>query len=209
MDISANVLAVAIVSLLAAISPGPDFFIVLRNSLIYSRKIGLWTTLGVSVALIAHLTYTVVGIAILIAESPVAYSLIKYAGVAYLFYLGVSGIRSSFQKSTQNAENYSKLERQISPKTAFTQGFLTNLLNPKCALFFLSLFSQFINAETPTLVRVEYAFINWIVSITWFLFLSYLVTGKALHGRLHQFRNLVDRVMGSALILLGAKMLLV
>jgi len=85
MEAYSNLLAVAVISLFAAISPGPDFFIVLRNSLSYSRKAGFLTALGVSLALIVHLTYTLVGLGVLIAESPVLYSLLKYTGVAYLF----------------------------------------------------------------------------------------------------------------------------
>ena len=96
MDTLASLFAVAIVSLLAAVSPGPDFFVVLRNSLSYSRKAGLLTALGVSLALTVHLFYTLVGIGVLIAESPFLYSLLKYVGVGYLFYIGLSSLISSF-----------------------------------------------------------------------------------------------------------------
>ncbi len=88
MDAYSSMLAVAVVSLLGAISPGPDFFIVLRNSLVYSRKNGLMTACGVSVALFAHLTYTFVGIAVLIKESPFTYSLLTTIGAVYLLYIG-------------------------------------------------------------------------------------------------------------------------
>jgi RhtB (resistance to homoserine/threonine) family protein len=209
MDYYSNMLAVAVVSLLAAISPGPDFFVVLRNSLVYSRRSGFMTTFGVVTALIAHLTYTLVGIGMLIAESPFIYAVIKYVGVAYLFYLGSKGLISSFKKSTPLELEYAHAKVDLPARTAFTQGFLTNLLNPKCALFFVSLFSQFIDPATPTFVRIEYAFINWSLSFAWFLFLSYLVTQNRLHGKITRFRNYIDRVMGSALILLGAKLLFV
>lgn len=201
-------LAVAVVSLLAAISPGPDFFIVLRNSLSYTRKEGLMTALGVSLALIVHLSYTLVGIGVLIAESTVLYSLIKYAGVIYLFYIGASGLISSFRNADSIDLKYSKAG-QISSLKAFQQGFLTNLLNPKATIFFISLFSQFIDVNTPTFLRVEYAFINWSITLLWFLFLSYVVTSKGFMGRVDRFRKYIDRVMGGALMLLSVKLLLV
>src|SRR5689334_17613919 len=137
-----NLFAVAMVSLLAAISPGPDFAIVVRNSLVYSRKSGFWTVCGVGVGLIAHLFYTVVGIALLVQQSPVAYACMKYVGVSYLFYLGVSCIVGSFKKGNSVELDATKAIEDISPWKAFQEGFFTNLLNPKAMLFFLSLFSQ-------------------------------------------------------------------
>jgi len=209
MDELANLTAVAVVSLLAAISPGPDFFVVLRNSLSYSRKAGLMTALGVSVALLVHLTYTLVGIGVLIAESVFLYSLIKYAGVAYLFYLGASGLISSFKKSEALTLKYAKENTDISAYKAFRQGFLTNLLNPKAAVFFISLFSQFIDSTTPALLRVEYAFINWSITLSWFLFLSFLITSKGFVGKINKFRIYIDRVMGGALMFLSMKLLFI
>jgi threonine/homoserine/homoserine lactone efflux protein len=167
------------------------------------------TAFGVSVALITHLTYTLVGIGVLIAESPLIYALIKYVGVAYLFYLGSKGVISSFKKGAPMELEYAKSASEIAASSAFRQGFLTNLLNPKCALFFISLFSQFIDPATPISLRVEYAFINWSVSLGWFLILAYIVSGKQLQGRINRFRIYIDRVMGSVLILLGVKLLLV
>ena len=206
METILNLSAVALVSLVAAISPGPDFFIVLKNSL-SSRKAGLFTALGVSLALIFHLTYTLIGIGVLIAENPFIYSLIKYIGVGYLFYLGFSSWKSSFKISSQ-LDLTAKTDSMI-PSAALKQGFFTNLLNPKCALFFISLFSQFIDVNTPMLLRIEYVFINWSVSLGWFLFLAYMVSFEGFIKKLNQFRIYVDRIMGSAFMLLGMKLLFV
>lgn len=209
MDNFSNLIAVAVVSLLAAISPGPDFFIVLRNSLSYSRKAGLLTALGVSLALVVHLSYTLVGLGVLIAESALLYTLLKYIGVGYLFFIGASGLISSFRNSTSLDLNYSRSTNQISSSKALRQGFLTNLLNPKAAIFFISLFSQFIDSNTPIFLRVEYAFLNWTITLSWFLFLSYLITSKGFIGKINRFRIYIDRIMGGALMLLGMKLLFV
>lgn len=209
METFSNLFAITLVSLLAAISPGPDFCIVLRNSLLGSRKIGLSTALGVSSALIIHLAYTLIGIGILIAESPFLYALIKYAGVAYLFYIGLSGWVSSYKKADSNEKKPEVDALQISAQKAFVQGFLTNLLNPKAALFFLSLFSQFVNPETPSILKLEYALINWSITLGWFLFLAIITTGDFLSGKMDRFRLYIDRIMGSALMLLSVKMLFI
>lgn len=208
MDFYSNMAAVAVVSLLAAISPGPDFFIVLKNSLIFSRKNGMATAVGVSTALFIHLAYTLIGIGILIAESPWAYGVLKYVGAIYLFYIGTKGIIGSFHKNGK-AFHYAKGRNEQSFKAAFLQGFLTNLLNPKCALFFISLFSQFITPATPAGVLAGYAGINWSVTLGWFLFLSYLVTCSHIEGKLSRFKIAIERVMGSALVILGLKLLVV
>lgn len=173
------------------------------------KKSGLLTALGVSLALIIHLSYTLVGLGVLIAESPFLYTLLKYTGVAYLFYIGSSGLISSFRNSPSFDLKYSKSVKQISSAKALMQGFFTNLLNPKAAIFFISLFSQFIDSNTPLLLRVEYAFINWSIAISWFLFLSYLVTSRGFIGKINHFRVYIDRVMGGALMLLGMKLLFV
>jgi RhtB (resistance to homoserine/threonine) family protein len=200
---------IALVSLLGAISPGPDFFIVVRNSMIYSRKAGFFTALGVSLALLIHLSYTIVGIDVLLAENSFFYSILKYVGAAYLCYLGVSGLTSAFKNKSRLNLDYAKSDQEISNFSVVKQGFLTNLLNPKAAMFFISLFSQFISSETPTMLRIEYGIVNWTVTLSWFLFLSYLITGRVFKERIERFRSYIDGVMGGFLILLGIKMLFI
>ncbi len=202
-------LLVGSVSLIAAISPGPDFIIVVRNSLVYSRRAGLWTSFGVACGLFFHLAYTLVGIGVLIASSTLCYNIIKYAGVFYLFYLGISGLLSAFKNRTAVQIDYTKSCDSLSSSQAFKQGFLTNVLNPKCALFFVSLFSQFITPETPLFLRIEFAFVNWAVSLGWFLFLTYLITAKMFSTKVHRARTFIDGIMGGVLVLLGLKILLV
>lgn len=208
MESSTTFLAVAFISLIAAISPGPDFFIVFRNSLVYSRKAGIMTTFGISAAIIIHLTYTLVGIGVLIAEDPFLFALVKYSGVAYLLYIGLKGIIASFKPAPFVALECSKASNQIAPSAAFMQGFWTNLLNPKAAIFFISLFSQLIDASTPMLIAVAYGAINWSIALGWFILLSCLLTHQKVVGRIDRYRAYVDRVMGGVLMMLDFKMLL-
>lgn len=198
-------LTVALVSLLAAISPGPDFFIVLRNSLVYSRTAGLMTACGLSCALIVHLAYTLVGIGFIIAESPTLYSILTKAGALYLLYIGCKGI---FTRAHSQNASYAKSDATVLPQAAFMQGFLTNLLNPKCALFFISLFSQFITLTTSFELKLAYGLVNWSISIGWFVFLAYIITSAKIQKKLFSFRATIDRVMGSALVYLGIKLLI-
>ena len=204
-----NLSAIASISLLAAVSPGPDFFIVVKNSLSYSRKSGLMTALGVSLALIFHLAYTLVGLAVLVAESPRAYTFIKYVGVCYLFYLGISSIIASFKKVASLDLEPSKLINQQSNMKSLRQGFLTNLLNPKAAVFFISLFSQFIDSNTSVFVKIEYGFINWIITLAWFVFVSYLITLESVKNKINRLQVYIDRVLGGIFMMLGTKLLFI
>lgn len=204
-----GLLMVGGVSLLAAISPGPDFLIVVRNSLAHSRKAGIYTAVGISLGLLIHLTYTLVGLAVLIIQSPMIYNAMKYAGAAYLGYLGFSALVSTL-KPTQDIElTDAQSTPDVTPWAMIRQGFLTNALNPKCAVFFVSLFSQFITVDTSVALRLEYAFVNWSVTFVWFVFLSCLMTGQLLTSKLGKFRSYTDRVMGTLLILISVKMLFV
>ncbi len=204
-----SLLMVGLVSLLAAISPGPDFVVVARNSLAYSRKAGFMTALGISFGLLIHLTYTLVGLAVLIIESPMTYNILKYSGAAYLGYLGITTVISSFKNIASLDITCKTVPTEVSPWTMVRQGFLTNLLNPKCAVFFVSLFSQFITPETSIALRLEYGVVNWAVTLTWFLFLSYILSGELLTSRIDRFRIYIDRVMGSMLVLLSLKLLFI
>ncbi len=207
MEILTSLLTVALVSLLAAISPGPDFFVVVKNSLSYSRKAGFLTALGVSLALIIHLSYTVIGIGLLMTEGSMLYLLLKYAGAGYLFYIGCKGFLSSFKKSEAFELCCAGNAPHLPPLNALKQGFLTNLLNPKCALFFVSLFSQFILPGTPLALKISYACVNWTITLGWFLFLSYLITGNLIVTRIHKFRMYIDRIMGCVLMTLSLKLI--
>lgn len=227
MEWMLNLMTVGFVSLLAAISPGPDFVVVVKNSLSNSRKIGLFTSLGVCIALLFHITYTIVGIGVLLAENPFFYLLVTYLGAAYLFYIGCKGFVSSFKKQPNLAmqlagqskvaadqpinqdvtSQASSTGKSMTSMEAFKQGFLTNLLNPKCAIFFVSLFSQFILPGTPLSLKLGYACINWLVTLGWFCLLCYLITGNYILSRIGKFRAMIDRVMGVILMLLSLKII--
>ncbi len=115
MESYASLLAIAFVSLIAAVSPGPDFFIVLKNSVSHSRKAGFLTTFGVSIALLVHLSYTLLGLGVVIAESPLLFAMIKYAGVGYLFYIGLTSALSSLNLWVGLARKLPRLSDRKSP----------------------------------------------------------------------------------------------
>src|SRR4051812_49211607 len=125
--------AVALAHLLAVASPGPDFAIVLRQSFAYGRRIALWTSVGVGTAISVHVTYSLLGLGWLIRRSPTWFNGVKYAGAAYLLWIGVRSLLTRPRMSTSGTgESTAPNDLAApSPLNAFATGFLTNALNPK------------------------------------------------------------------------------
>ena len=191
--------AIALISLLGAISPGPDFAVVTRNCLRGTFRTGYLTSLGVATALLVHVTYCLFGVALLIAESPLAFHIIKYLGAGYLFYLGLLLLKE--KRSPEGTPEVAKnIKKQQSP---FLAGFLCNLLNPKATLFVLSLFTQFIDPSMPFLSKAALGSIIALTALVWFVFLSYLITHRLLQKRFASFQLIINRAMGVALCCLA------
>ncbi len=208
-------LIIATAHLVAVASPGPDFAVVLKHSITYGRRCAIYTSLGVGAAILLHITYTLVGIGLLITQTPWLFDLFKYAAAAYLTYIGFSALRSpppqtdvaqaqSSNPAPKTAENYS----EISNKRAFWMGFLTNGLNPKATLFFLSLFSVIVSAETPNSVRLVYGIYMSVATAAWFSFLSMILSMNGVRSFLLQKGYWFDRLMGIILISLAVKLVL-
>src|SRR5581483_10339035 len=121
-------MAVAGAHLLAVASPGPDFAIVVKQSLAHGRRTAVWTSIGVGVAILLHITYSLLGIGLLIKSSAVWFSVVKYAGAAYLGWLGVLSLRAKPRDT--GATGLTDAATPPAPHGAFMTGFLTNALNP-------------------------------------------------------------------------------
>lgn len=191
---------------LAVISPGPDFVVAVRNSIMGSRKIGVMTALGFAVGVCFHTGYTLIGLATIIAQSVVIFNLIKYIGAAYLLYMGIKALRSNgFEMDKDDLGSKPVL---MTSMQAFNNGLLTNILNPKATLFFLAVFSQFITPETTMLVQVGYAATCSIICFLWFTAVSIVLTDWRIKKRFLSFSKTIDRLCGGFLIALSVKLAL-
>ncbi len=197
-------LSVAFLHFLAIISPGPDFIMVMKNSILYPRRIAVYTALGVSLGIVVHVTYCIFGLAVIISQSILAFNVIKFLGAAYLIYIGVKALlaKDTAQKETEQ-KNYSS---SISTFQAIKQGFLCNALNPKASLFFLGLFTLVVKPTTPLFVQFLYG--AWMVFATfvWFAFIATLITHPHFRNRILRIQSAVTKWMGAFLILFGLKL---
>jgi RhtB (resistance to homoserine/threonine) family protein len=195
---------VLLLSLIAGISPGPDFFIVTRNSIGYGKRIGIASSLGVAAALSIHATYSILGLTLIMQNYHALFISIQLLGAAYLAYVGITTIISSFRDRRLNHGDVRE-EKGKRFFEGFVNGFLCNILNPKAYIFFLSIFSQFMSPGTPMWVEWVYAF--EVVSIIglWFCFLS-VVISSALFKRCYlKAEKWIERFLGAALVFFAVR----
>jgi len=191
-------LTLGLIVLLGAMSPGPDFVIVTKNSLAGSRRLGILTGLGVACALLVHITYTSLGLAVIIHESKVLYLIVKIVGAVYLTYLGIQMIRH--RKATPSSEKKEHGHQKLTTKKAFFSGLLCNLLNPKASLFIMGLFTQVIEPNTSLRTLVLISFEIMVITFIWFAFLSYILTHEAFSQKFRAFQSHLNLIMGILLI---------
>ncbi|MDB5238794.1 MAG: lysine exporter protein LysE/YggA [Candidatus Parcubacteria bacterium] len=202
-------LTVAIVHLLAVMSPGPDFAMVTRNSLIHSRKSGIYTSLGLAGGIGVHVTYCLFGIGILISQSIIIFSVIKFIGAGYLIYIGYKSIRAKPKEEIGLIQNAPSASAAISPLKSVRIGFLTNVLNPKATLFMLALFTQVISTTTPKSWEIMYGVEMMLATFAWFSIVSVFFSNKAIKSWVSRFQHYIERATGVVLIALGIKVALV
>lgn len=186
---------------LALISPGPDTIMVLRQFLKFGKATAIFTSIGVGLGILVHVTYSLLGIGLVISQSIVIFNIMKIAGGLYLLYIGWSTFRS---KPTAEVPEDTPTRSQP-PLRAMRIGFLTNCLNPKATIFFLSIFTVAIDPGTQTKSRVFYGIVMSLETMLWFVLLSIFLSFfkvKKTDGRLSR---LINKLVGGLLMFLGIK----
>ena len=196
-----QILSVSMIAIFMSISPGADFVMVTKNSLFHHRKAGLYSALGVSFAIWIHVAYSIAGLAVIISSSILLFSIIKYLGAAYLIYMGWKSFKSTKELKVEKGS-----ERVgISNFSAFKTGFITNALNPKTTIFFLSIFTQVVNPDTPIVIQVIYGGIISFAHLLWFSLVAVCVTHPILLSLFTRYKTSVEKVIGIVLIGFGLK----
>lgn len=190
---------------LTLISPGPDFLMVLQSSLRYSRKTALWVAAGISCGEMIHVTYSLLGIGLIIAQSTWAFTCLKLLGSAYLIYLGISSIKAS-PNTGKLFTNQAKGNYDLSALSAFKRGFLTNALNAKAAFFTISFFTVLVSPKTPIIVQSFYGLFILVSTFTWFTLVIIFLTHKSIQGPFLGAKHWIEKTCGVFLVILGAKL---
>ncbi len=196
---------VATIATLGMLSPGPDFFLVIKNAARYRRPAAMMTALGVILGVATHMSYCVAGLAVVITTTPWLFNFLKYAGACYLIWIGIQALlsRGESKLSLDSAAQY-----PITLKAAFLQGYLCNLLNPKATLFFLAVFTQILQINSGVGEKLWYASIIWVLAVIWWPLLVILIQSAPVRCGLAKAQKVVDKLLGGLLIGLGIKVAL-
>ena len=193
-----ELIAVITITLLAVISPGPDFAMVTRNSLMLSRRAGMLTALGIGLGVLVHVTYTLVGVGLLIQQSLWLFNAIKLVGAVYLIYLGVKMLRAKPSGALADST-----VAPLSDMAVLRTCFLTNALNPKTTVFIVSLFMQVVRPDTPLAVQIGYGAFISVAHMAWFGLVALCFSAGAVRDRLLAVRHWIDRAFGGLLVGFG------
>lgn len=200
-----ELLAVALITVLAVISPGADFAMVTRSSYAFGRRSGLMAALGIACGVQVHVMYTVLGVAVLISQSPGLFMVMKGVGAGYLIYLGYRSLRNTAPVALEGAEG--AVGR--GSLGAFASGFLTNALNPKTMLFVVSAYSQVVQPGSSLGLNFAYGAFMSLAHWLWFSLVALFFSREALRQAMLRRQRAVDRVIGVALIGLGVAVVFV
>lgn len=217
---------VALAHLLAVASPGPDFAVVLKQSLVHGRRTAVWTSVGVGTAIFLHVGYSLLGLGLLIAGSELWFAVVKYAGAGYIAWLGVQSLRAKPRggepgeatngpaESTDGAEGAKgaagamrgTARGEPTSRAAFATGFLTNALNPKATLFFVSLFVMVVSPLTPKWVQAGYGLWMAAATMAWFTLVAVAFTRDDVRRNFLRHGHWIDRALGVVFLTFAASL---
>lgn len=204
MDLSTYLIFVG-GSILLCITPGPDMIYVLGRSIAQGKKAGLTASLGINAGAYTHLLAAVLGLSAVLATSSLAFTIVKWVGAAYLIYIGIQALRFP----TINLDTNQESQTQLRIKTIFLQGYLSDVLNPKVAIFFLAFLPQFVSSDsanpvwTLLMLGITVNMIGLIVN----LILVVLATGTTQKLRRNpKITIILNRMLGGVFIALGIRL---
>lgn len=194
-------------ALLLNITPGPDTALVVARSTQMGLRGGVAAAFGVTGGIMVHITAATIGLSALIAASATAFSVVKYVGAAYLIYVGLRLML------TRHAAAADAPQAALLPlRSVFWQGFFSNALNPKVAIFFLAFLPQFVANEAPS-KALAFLFLGVIFSIgatAWSLIVAFATAHAASRLKAtRRFQRFIDGAIGAMFVALGVKLALV
>jgi len=196
-------------ALLLNVTPGPDTALVVARSTQMGLRGGVAASFGIAGGIVVHIAAAAIGLSALIAASATAFSIIKYAGAAYLIYIG---LRMILSRPAAASDDGAPAQSALPLRAVFWQGFFSNALNPKVAIFFLAFLPQFVDNAAPS-KAIAFLFLGCLFIIggtLWSLILA-AITAHAT-SRLkatRRFQRLIDTAIGAMFVALGVRLALV
>jgi threonine/homoserine/homoserine lactone efflux protein len=204
-----NLALFVVAGLLLNMAPGPDSLLIVSRSATQGWRAGSAAALGIGAGTFVHVVAAALGLSALLATSTTAFAIVKYVGAAYLLYVGITLLRS--RKTSSTDAGSSPVMVQIPLRRVFLQGFLTNVLNPKIAVFFLAFVPQFIQpqASNKTLAFIALGCIFNFNGMLWCHFLA--VSSAFTSQRLRASKSValwLNRLIGTVFVSFSIKLAL-
>jgi threonine/homoserine/homoserine lactone efflux protein len=204
------------VAALLTITPGADMAFIAATTLRHGRAAARWATLGICTGLLLHATASALGLSLILARSATAFEAVKVVGAAYLLYLGARALWDARRaraaappEGARGAIPAALAGEDLPPRRAYARGLLTNVLNPKVAIFYLAFLPQFIGPGDPLLARsLLLAGIHAAMGVVWLGFYAKMVAGLGDALRTPRARAWLEGLTGGVLALLGVRLLL-
>jgi RhtB (resistance to homoserine/threonine) family protein len=195
-------------AVIVVVAPGPDFALTMANTLRAGRSGGMRTAFGIATSNTVQGTAAALGLGALIARSELAFTIIRWAGAAYLAYLGVSTIRSALRR-THSAPEEDRVRGETATRRwlAYQQGFLSNITNPKVLTLYLSVLPQFLASGHPSLTAaLLLAYTHAVLGLLWLIVLVNFLYRIRSFLRRRRVRRSLDGATGVAMIGFGARL---
>jgi threonine/homoserine/homoserine lactone efflux protein len=196
------------ISVLVILTPGPDTAVTIRNTLLGGRSGGVFTALGIALGQTIWALATSIGVVALLVASEPLFLAVKYAGAGYLVFLGAQALLEAFRSTDSSIENpIAKLpERRLKPLSAFSQGVISDLGNPKMAVFFASLLPQFTPPGEATFSALLFLGLTFaLMTLTWLAAYAIVLAKAGDVLRRPRLRRSVEGITGAFLIALGLR----
>ena len=208
--VDSQVIAFTLAAASLTIIPGTNDMLVVRNVLRGGRRDGMVTAFGICAGLFVHATLSACGVSMLLMHSATAFQLVKLAGAGYLVWLGVQSLRSAVRPPSPPDSVEAVIPTGgITPQQCLLEGFLSNVLNPKAAVFYLAFLPQFIGPTEPVLTKsLLLASIHYVEAILWFGLLSILLDHLRRFILQSAVRRWLDGLCGAMLVGFGARLAL-
>ena len=204
--LDSQVLAFTLLAALMTMSPGADTLLVVRTALRGGRRDGIATAIGICSGLYVHAMLSAFGLSVILMHSAAAFTALKFAGAAYLVWLGLQSLRSATRGLPTTLATATDTPR-VPAARSWREGFLTNLLNPKVIVFYLALLPQFIGADDPVFRKsLLLAAIHAVEGIAWFAIVSHLVDRSRRFFLKPLLRRWIDAACGTFLVALGVRL---
>jgi threonine/homoserine/homoserine lactone efflux protein len=200
--------AFAAIAFMLVASPGPNLFLLLKNAPMLGVRIGLLNTIGTCLAIFCHASFSLIGVSAIVLSSATAFSMLKFLGACYLVYLGVLALRDAWNGKMVVTSDASAEVRRVTPLAALAEGWFTNILNPKPALFYVAIFPQFLDPASGGILTQGLALgaLHASIAFLWYGFVVLAMDQVGTVLRRPAVSRTIKGVMGGLLVGFGVRL---